>query len=138
METTDGNGQYCATLKFQGSFETLEGTSPNGGNELLAAGVVGTWQGGYTYRFNGDFDPQVRTKGSIPTFNHQCDFEFATCGGGDSLLDPPTKSWVPQFFIPESFSIVDFGWWGFIYHAGNNGTWIDNAGDLSGDITGGF
>ena len=127
IEVVDiGNGEYCATARFQGSFTTAVGTSP-GNTGIVAAGVVGTFQGGYTAIITGDLlaSPLARTRGSIGTFDYDCDI-FGLC--------PGFVSWPDLYF--EAAAGFAFSWWGWVYHAGNNGSWVNSVDGNSGDITG--
>lgn len=121
-----GPSSFCATVQYQGSFTTAAGTSP-GSSGAVGAGVVGTFQGGYVSTiFTGTLKTGVRTKGSIGTFDYQCDIS-GNC--------PGAVSWPTLFFN----GIVGFdigGWWGWVYHAGNNGSWVNASTGNSGDITG--
>jgi len=84
-------GEFCATLKSEGSFESIGGDGPGCANDgscgtpegRLEAGVVGTFQGGMTQSFTGTFAPgSQRTRGNIGTFDHDCDASTsAGCGG---------------------------------------------------------
>lgn len=129
-----GNDEYCATVKYQGSFDSVAGASPGCsntgtcGNEGLSGGVVGTFQGGYTAIVTGTpiADPEYRTKGSIGILDYDCDASSGICASA--------FNWLDAYFEPGwGFS---YQWWGWIYHAGNNGSWINAASGNSGDITG--
>ena len=120
---------FCATVKSQGSFESVGGDGPGGSGDL-EAGVVGTFQGGATYTFNGTFNPGTqRTKGNIGTFDHGCD--PATAGG---CVGPGFSKWRSEYFT--GVSGVSLPWWGWVYHAGNNGSWVNAISGNSGNITG--
>ena len=56
-----GGNNYCASVQYQGSFTTINGSSP-GGTGTVAAGVIGTFQGGYTALY-GDLQPGCQDKG---------------------------------------------------------------------------
>ncbi len=149
---------FCATVKYKGSFETVAGDSPGcdnvredghstckddkpppgdegDGTADLSAGVVGTFQGGYTATITGSLaaSPGSRTKGSIGSFDYKCD---PTTDPGDRSTCTGLFNWLDEYFA--SVSSFAFYWWGWVYHAGNNGSWV-NAADPpgnSGDITG--
>jgi hypothetical protein len=135
-----GADVFCATVKTQGSFESVGGDGPGCANESscdleagrLEPGVVGTFKGGYTETFAGSFSPDgMRTKGSIGTFNHDCD---PTIGGGDCDGAGVTR-WLSLYFT----GVTDFDfdeWWGWVYHAGNDGSWINEIDGNDGNITG--
>lgn len=128
---------FCATVKYQGNFTTYEGPSPSG-TATVGADVVGTFEGGYTSTiFTGTLDPTpqvvggtyvgtpLRTKGSVGTFDYGCDVTF-NC--------PGYFSWVDAYFTTSAG--FDLSWWGWIYHGGNNGTWVNQIDGSTGDITG--
>ncbi len=117
---------YCATVKYQGNFTTNDGASP-GGTGFVGEGVVGTFEGGYvSVPFSATLlaTPLARAKGSIGTRDYACvDFD---CPG---YLD-----WTTLYF--NGGAAFDYAWWGWVYHAGNNGSWTNASTGNSGDITG--
>jgi len=120
-------GTFCATVKYQGNFTTIVGPSP-GNTGVVGDGIVGTFQGGYVSTlFTGTLlaTPLARTRGSIGTFDYDCDTNF-NC--------PGYVSWITLYF--SSTSGFDYSWWGWVYHAGNNGSWTNASSGNSGDITG--
>jgi hypothetical protein len=121
-----GGNNYCASVQYQGSFTTVSGFSP-GGTGTVAAGVIGTFQGGYTALLTGTFNPAVKTKGSIGTVDYECNASTGIC--------PGYVDWTTQFFTggASGFNQV---WWGWVYHAGNNGNWVNALSGNFGDITG--
>ena len=136
-------GMFCATVKTQGSFESVKGDGPGCAEDVndacleiaedgsLAAGVTGTLQGGQTETFEGIFAPvDMPTKGNIGTLDHGCD--AATAAG---CTAPGFSSWRSDYF-PGGVSGLDAPWWGWIYHAGNNGTWVNKIDGNEGNITG--
>lgn len=127
---TDTN-TFCATVKYEGHFTTIAGESPGGASACspvaLGEGVTGTFQGGYVSTFIGTLKstPDKRTKGNLGTFDYNCD-ENANC--------PGYVSWRDLYF--SSTSGFDCTWWGWVYHAGDNGSWVNAVTGNSGDITG--
>jgi len=116
---------FCATLSYQGNFSTIAGPSPNN-TGTVGDGVVGTFQGGYRSTvFTGTFAPTAPTRGSLGTFNYNCDTNFNCPGYVD---------WTTLYF--SSTSGFGLAWWGWVYHAGNNGSWVNSVDGNSGDITG--
>ncbi len=122
-----GLGTFCATVRYQGSFTTIAGASPNN-TGTVGDGIVGTFEGGYV---STDFTaalndpPGARLRGSIGTFDYACDTAFNCSGYVD---------WTTLYF--NTVSGFDLAWWGWVYHAGNNGSWTNSADGNSGDITG--
>jgi hypothetical protein len=109
-------GGYCATVSDQGSFVTLDGTSP-GGNSHVSAGITGNMQGGYTTGLlTGPLDTSQPTRGDLGTFTVDHRPSYLTYGLNG-----------------------DFGnAWGWTYKTPQNGSWV-NAADPpgnGGDITG--
>jgi hypothetical protein len=104
-----GGNNYCASVQYQGSFTTISGPSP-GGTGAVAAGVIGTFQGGYTALFTGTFNPAVKTKGSIGTVDYECNASTGiapamSTGPPSSLLAVPAvlaRSGGAGFTMPET------------------------------------
>lgn len=124
------DGTYCVVVDDTGSFVTYAGKSPSGASEV-GAGVTGTMEGGYiTTEVEGSFNATHPTRGNIGTYDLECN-QADYCPGS-------AVSWVDYFSPLESAH--QFAHWGWIYHAGDNGTWLNQAGvsaPESGDITGG-
>lgn len=120
-----GQGQFCAILQYHGQFVTLFGPGP-ATEGTLSAGVTGTMDGGARITFMGSWlaEPLAATRGSIGLFDYECD-GFGVCPG---LVD-----WRTLYF--DGLSGNTFEWWGWIYHAGNNGTWINASEGNQGNIT---
>ncbi len=113
-----GAEKFCALVRYQGSFTTLAGTSPQGTGSV-GAGIEGSFEGGYRLVFSADelTKPSESTRGHIGTFT----------GPGD-LYD-----WRAFFFA--NIGSHDLQWWGWIYHGGNNGAWVNSGIGNQGDIT---
>ncbi len=119
-----GNNTFCADVRYIGSFSTLAGNSP-GGTAVNPAGITGTFQGGYlaTFTASAKPDPSYRSNGNLGTFDYH---------------DRTTPfDWLGAYFV-SSDDFADFSqpWWGWIYHAGKNGTWGNASTSNQGDITG--
>ena len=115
-----GNAErFCALVRYQGSFLSTGTSDPNGG-ATLSAGVDGTFEGGYRLVFTAEENFTQRTKGRIET---------VTVSGGP-------MDWMADYFA----SINNFTpeWWGWVYHGGHNGTWVNAVGgNVQGNISGG-
>jgi hypothetical protein len=121
------DGTFCATTHYEGRFTTNAGISPSG-NSTVSAGITGSFVGGYrATQFTGTLlaPPAFSTHGNIGTFDYRCDLTF-TCPG---YLD-----WLTLYFSTTSGFNLD--WWGWIYHGGQNGTWVNASIGSTGDITG--
>ena len=127
---------FCAVLKYMGSFVTVPGQSPGffdpDTNDTVAAGVTGTFEGGYRSTvFTGTLKdpPDYRTSGNIGTFNYMC---VILPGVVDGAACPGYRDWTTFYF--SSTLGFDLAWWGWVYHAGDNGSWVNSIDGNSGDI----
>lgn len=124
-----GADTFCADVRYLGSFTTIAGKSPQG-TDTIAAGIEGTFEGGYIGTIVGTLNPSPakRKRGNVGSFNYAC---TASDSGGHETCTG-LFSWLSTYFSSASFS---FDWWGWIYHAGNNGTWVNSSDGNQGDIT---
>lgn len=122
-----GAKTFCATVKYHGSFVTIAGPSPMGLG-TIAAGITGTLEGGYTAAITGTLKatPGASTRGNIGTFDYACD-TAGNCPGAVFWADLYFDTADPGFDFSQP-------WWGWIYHGGNNGTWVNASAGSSGDI----
>lgn len=123
--TTSTAGQYCAEVSYQGKFIGQAGQASPGNTSTLDGDENGTFDGGYRAEITGTLlaSPIWSTRGSVGTTDYQCDL-LGNC--------PGYVDWVAQYFGPTyGFS---YDWWGWIYHGGNNGTWVNSVDGNSGDI----
>ena len=121
-----GTDTFCAMVRYLGSFVTDDGPSP-GNTDTIAAGIEGTLEGGYRATITGTLNssPSYRTKGNIGAFDYGCDVDTGSCTG--------LFSWLDTYFT--SVSSFDQPWWGWVYHGGDNGTWVNSSDGNQGDIT---
>jgi len=137
--TTTANGVdvYCAVVKYQGSFVTDDGPSPGGSDQFIAAGIEGTFEGGYRAVITGPLksNPTFRSRGFIGSFNYGCNVETdpgnrSTCTG--------LFNWLSEYFdTADSNFNYTLQWWGWIYKTGRYGTWVNASTGNQGDITDG-
>lgn len=121
------DGSYCALIREAGQFVTLAGVSPIN-NVPLNAGITGTVDGGFTGTITGVFTPSVPTHGTLPASDYQC-----TSDPNPSC--PGAFDWVSAYF-PHPTSVNLYTFWGWAYHAGKNGSMVQEAPDIYlGDIT---
>jgi hypothetical protein len=135
---------FCATnqprftLKSQSKFESVGGDKRDCINDSncgtvegrLEAGVTGTFQGGMTQRFTGTFSPDSqRTKGRLDTFDHNCDASTSAGCAGTGF-----GKWQSEYFT--GISGLTYDWWGWVYHAGQNGSWVNSSDGNERNITG--
>jgi hypothetical protein len=123
-----GGERYCALVRYQGSFVSNAGTGPND-NGSLAAGVDGTFEGGYRLIFNADENYTAPTRGHIGTFD----------------VSTSATDWITSYFVnigvrtgtSATPGIPAPAWWGWVYHGGHNGTWVNAiGGNVQGNISG--
>ena len=117
-----GGERFCALVRYQGSFTTINGAMAPGSTETLDGGIDGSFEGGYRLVFNADERTPLleKTQGHIGTLK-----------GPIGLYD-----WIDFYFMNfdvDAFTVPE--WWGWIYHGGNNGAWVDSIGGDQGDIT---
>jgi hypothetical protein len=119
---------FCVVAKYDGSFLTASGPSPEG-TGTVGAGVTGTFQGGYSGTITGNFIPGTkRAKGSAGSKDFGCAINDSGTAVGCNYYD-----WIGDYFPGSSFTYTSWGW---TYEAGNNGTWINASTGNSGDING--
>lgn len=111
------DGTFCAVVKYDGQFVTTGPNSPENGVSL-SAGIHGTFEGGYIANFDGTLNTGVQTKGNLGSYDQNA--------GG--------FNWLGTYFSSNTY--FNNPNWAWIYHAGNNGSWINAAAGSSGDITG--
>jgi len=119
---------YCVAVGDTGMSTTYAGTSPSG-YSTVSEGVTGSIVGGYVVSVHGTFNAgNLPTDGYLGTFDRECDPDTSSCPGF-------YQTWTNYFETGFTWDYVDWGW---VYKAGNNGTWLnqDNvAAADSGDIT---
>ena len=126
-----GEDSFCVVARYLGSFVTDDGPSP-GNTDTIAAGIRGTFQGGYQYTFDGTLNssPAYPSIGYLGNFDYGCDVDtdlgdYSSCTG--------LFSWVGTYFTSDSNWSDDF--WGWIYRTPRNGTWVNALAGNVGDIT---
>jgi hypothetical protein len=120
-----GGERFCALVRYQGSFTTIAGamTPGNSPGTFNAEPVDGSFEGGYRLVFNADerSTPSKKTQGHIGNFD-----------GPIGLYD-----WLDFYFTNFGVTAVTVpDWWGWVYHGGNNGAWVNATPNINlGDIT---
>jgi len=120
-----GPNTYCVDVRYLGSFSTLSGQSPQG-TSAISAGIAGTFKGGYRGTVIGTLNsgPSKATRGSIGQIDYGC-ASGGTCSN--------RVSWLTYYFSPGYALSYDF--WGWVYEAGANGSWVHASSGNKGDIT---
>ena len=126
-ETTTAD-RYCAVVRYTGKFDGEAGQTSPGAGGILDGDEDGTFQGGYQATIDGTLkdNPGWKTKGSVGTADYDCNIS-GTC--------PGAVNWIDQYF--DSGYVFGYDWWGWIYHGGSHGTWVNSCpscGGNSGDI----
>lgn len=121
-----GPSTFCADVRYVGSFVTDDGPSPQN-TDTIAAGIEGTFEGGYRATITGTLNatPALRTKGNIGTSDYGCDIDTGDCTN--------RFSW-PDAYFTTGYSFT-YDWWGWVYHGGRHGTWVNSQDGDQGDIT---
>jgi hypothetical protein len=120
-----GPDTFCVDVRYLGSFVTVSGPSPQGA-AVISAGIAGTFKGGYRGTVQGTLNsnPSKATKGYIGQIDYGC-----AAGGACSNRN----SWLTYYFNPGYALSYDF--WGWVYEAGSNGSWVHASSGNKGDIT---
>jgi len=117
--------EYCASVKYTGSFRGVEGQVSPGATGVLTGKEAGPIQGGYVATINSTLleTPFWDTKGGVGTTDYACDI---------SGMCPSAVNWVTQYFNTDyTFS---YEWWGWIYRAGGKSIWVNSSDGNSGDV----
>lgn len=117
-----GDNTWCAIVSYDGGrFNAFNNQTGPSGNGLIGPGVDGEMRGGYRATFTGSLSLLLTwpTIGNVGTFDYRCNLH-AVC--------PGRVDWVAQYFL--GYTNFEQPWWGWIYEAGDNGTWI-NAIDVA-------
>lgn len=118
-----GENTYCATVSYEGRFDTIPGQRSPGNTGTLGS-IKGEFEGGYrSTQFTGTFAPIWPTHGSVGTTDYNCD-PLGNC--------PGQINWSTKYF--SSTTGFDLSWWGWIYDAEDHGTWVNAITGNSGDI----
>jgi hypothetical protein len=117
-----GNNTYCAVVSEVGNFVAtgIGSALPVSDNTYgpLDSGVTGTVEGGYTGLITGTFAPTVPTHGKLPTSNYNCNVDPSCSAAFD---------WVGAYF-PGGGTVANlYTNWGWVYHAGDNGSMVQAA-----------
>lgn len=132
IQVFDEGEQFVAIITYNGHFDAYgsdeehhdEHQTPNDCNKTLGGDETGPFDGGLRWTFEGDFNPgDSQTHGHLGSFDHGCDgtldCDFASSTG-----------WMDDYF--DNVDSDPLTWWGFIYHGGRDGTWV-NANQPQGD-----
>ncbi|PIR80172.1 MAG: hypothetical protein COU25_01390 [Candidatus Levybacteria bacterium CG10_big_fil_rev_8_21_14_0_10_35_13] len=124
--SSSAEGEYCAEVSYTGQFDAQAGKTSPGEGGLFDGDEDGTMQGGYRATITGDLlaEPTWKTRGNVGSFDYDCNLT-GVCG-------PERVDWVAQYF--NGVYDFEFDWWGWIYHAGNHGTWVNSVDGNAGDI----
>ena len=121
---------FCVDVRYLGSFTTVAGPSPGtgcAGGAIITADIEGTFEGGYKASVTGTLKaaPSKRTKGNIGQIDYAYDASTGVCAN--------QISWLTYYFNPGYN--FQYHWWGWVYHGGNNGSWVNAVTGNQGDIT---
>ena len=122
---TNTPGVFCAIVKYHGEFKAVAGQKSPGNTGILTGKEHGSMEGGYRAVITGSLleNPTWRKKGSVGKFDYKCDIN-GNC--------PGRVNWSDQYFTAGY--TFEQPWWGWIYRAGRNGTWVNAVSGNLGDI----
>lgn len=123
--TTSDPAVFCARVLYLGQFTGVAGYSP-GGTGTLAGGEKGSFEGGYWATITNaslKSTPGWKMRGNVGSFDYACHAASGTC---DAAVN-----WLAQYFDSYTFT---YNWWGWTYHAGRNGAWVNSSDGNQGDI----
>jgi hypothetical protein len=123
-KTGDAVATYCAIVRYEGNFTGIEAQTSPGQTGTLNGDEMGDFQGGFRAIIQGSFAISAPTKGFIGTVD--CEFSTDFCIGHVS-------DWTTLYFS-QPVSSFDLVWWGWIYHGGQYGTWVNAITGNTGDI----
>ena len=116
---------FCAVVKYEGSFKAIAGQITPAGTSTLTGKEKGEFDGGYRATITGTLlaTSTWQRKGSVGTIEYNCDAS-GNC--------PGYINWTTQYFAAGVVQNLD--WWGWIYHGGRYGTWINAVVGNQGNI----
>ncbi len=123
--SNENSNTYCAIVTYDGQFYAVPGQVGPGNNPsgaLIDSPVVGDMSGGYRATFNGTFAPITGTgawptHGNVGTVDYKCNI---TGSNSCTFVD-----WVAKYFPGYDQNSFAQPWWGWIYRAGDHGTWVN-------------
>jgi hypothetical protein len=112
-------------VQYEGKFDAQAGQTSPGTGGTLDGDEDGTFQGGYRATIAGTLlsSPTWKTTGMVGTFDYECDIS-GVCSN--------YVSWVAKYF--NGGAVFTYEWWGWIYHGGKHGTWVNSSDGNAGDI----
>ncbi len=121
------DGTFCVRVIYLGRFQGVAGQISPGAGGILSGTEKGSFEGGYWATVTGTLKsaPGWTTNGLAANTDHQCAI---------SGICPGAVSWLEQYFEP-GYGFVQT-WWGWTYHGGKNGSWVNSVDGNSGDILG--
>jgi hypothetical protein len=126
----EGKGVYCAVVSYHGQFTGVAGQQSPDNTEALSGNERGTFQGGYRAEITGELltKPTWPTHGQVGTIDYEC-----TTPVGFKVSCPGSVDWISQYF--DSSYGFEYDWWGWIYHGGRYGTWVNSSDGNAGNIS---
>lgn len=124
------DGEFCALVTYHGQFEAVGGQPSPGlddaGGKELSGNERGTMQGGYAATIEGTLadDAIWPLRGFVGTHDYEGNVQTGELGNA--------VDWVSDVYFEDSSFAFD--WWGWIYHGGRYGTWVNAADTDCGDI----
>lgn len=119
------DGSYCARVMYLGKFSGVAGQTSPGNVGPMTGAERGSFEGGYWATIHGSLKstPDWATNGFVGTFDYHCDAVAGTC--------TTPVNWFAAYFDSYTY---DLNWWGWTYHGGKYGSWVNSVDGNSGDI----
>jgi hypothetical protein len=126
----EGEGAYCAVVSYQGHFTGVAGQQSPDNTETLSGDESGAFEGGYRMIITGEplAKPAWSKHGQLGTVDYRC-----TTPVGFKVSCPGSVDWISQYF-GSSYG-YEYAWWGWIYHGGRYGTWVNSSDGNAGNIS---
>jgi len=124
-----GDGVYCAVVSYLGHFTGVAGQQSPDDTEPLDGSERGSFQGGYRMIITGDLlaEPTWPARGQLGVIDYEC-----TTPVGFAVSCPGSVNWIDQYF--DSGYHKEYAWWGWIYHGGRYGVWVNSSDGNAGNI----
>ena len=124
---------FYVVARYTGNWNTFAGASSPGNGTPESKDAAGTFQGGYVATFSGTFNPTLKTKGNIGSFDFggtKADIILGTYGSGQTGSTVPFSYISAYFTGVTNFNYIDWGW---TYHYKGQ-TWNNYSSGTTGDI----
>lgn len=119
IQVFDEGDEFVAIVEYNGQFDAYEGgETPNDCDQFLDGDESGPFDGGIRLTFDAEFNPGgSQSHGNLGRVDHGCNGSTSGCKFRS------TTGWLDNYF--DDVEDLALQWWGFIYHGGRAGTWVN-------------